>query len=355
MKKTNVLMVGVSPQRVGGMLTIAQAYQTDTLYNEKVNLTYVYTTTNGSILSRIMCMIVGYIKTIYYLITKHIDIVHIHMAEKGSTFRKGGIAKISKIIFHKKVVIHLHAGPFMSWFKSCSASKQNKITQIFNAADKVIVLGYYWKKELGEIINNNKLIVIYNGVPCSEKNSYNPSSRNIVYFGVMTKAKGIYDLIDAIELIDSSLPKETKVILCGNDLEGNIEELIVEKKLTDRFVLAGWVSGEDMEKIFSNAMIDVLPSYFEGLSMTILEAMAHGIPVVTTNISTMPEILGEDVILVSPGDVNHLSHELLRLNSDPTLRERMSESEFKRVRERFSQRCMIDKTLELYESILKRT
>ncbi len=355
MKKINVLMVGVSPQRVGGMLTVAQAYQTDALYNENVNLKYVYTTTNGSAITRMMCMVVGYIKTFYHLITRPIDIVHIHMAEKGSTFRKGGIAKISKSLFHKQVIIHLHAGPFMSWFKSCSVSKQNKIIKIFNSADKVIVLGHYWKIELGEIIDSNKLIVIHNGVPCSENNSYNPNSRNIVYFGVMTKAKGIYDLIDAIELIDTSLPRDTKVILCGNDLEGNIEEVIAKKKLTSRFILAGWVSGEDKEKVFSNAMIDVLPSYFEGLSMTILEGMAHGIPVITTNISTMPELLGKDGILVAPGDVKHLSEELLRLNGDSTSRARMSESEFKRVREMFSQRCMIDKTLELYESLLKRS
>lgn len=352
MNKFNVLMVGVGPKRVGGMWTVADQYIKSKKFNSKVNLTYIATSTNGSKLLRFIYMLIGYIKILWVLNFKPIDIVHIHMAEKGSAFRKGRVAKWAARR-GKKVIIHLHAGPFMTWYNSVSINKQKRIKKIFEYADYLLVLGEYWKKELTVIIPESKMIVLYNGVDCPEENPYNSDTRNIVYFGVMRKEKGTYDLINAIGLINNQLPNYLKVVLCGNDLEGDISETIEKAGLKERFILTGWVTGEKKEDIFRNAMIDVLPSYFEGLSMTVLEAMARGIPVVTTNISTMPEVIGETKNLVEPGNVNQLASTLLRLMNDKEERNRLSKLEYVRVKEIFSQECMIDKTLEIYFSFEK--
>lgn len=292
-------------------------------------------------------MVIGYIKILHILNTKPVDIVHIHMAEKGSTFRKGTVAKWSKKR-NKKVIIHLHAGPFMAWYNSQPFNKKRKIRQVFENADQVFVLGEYWKKELTEIIPLNKLTVLYNGVDCPKENPYNPDARNIVYFGVMRKEKGIYDLINAIGLIDNQLPGDVKVILCGKDLEGNIPETIEKAGLKDRFVLPGWVTGEQKQEIVRSAMIDILPSYYEGLSMTILEAMANGIPVITTTISTMPEVLGESGIMVEPGDTLALSKAILKLINNKSERVSISNIERERIYKRFTNEIMIDETLKDY-------
>ncbi len=347
----NVLMVGVGPKRVGGMWTVAEQYITSEDFNEKVNLTYVSTSTNGSMLIRFLYMILGYIKILWILSTKPIEIVHIHMAEKGSVFRKGRVARWGKLK-NKKVIIHLHAGPFMAWYKKTSPNTQRRICKIMGYSDLVFVLGEYWKRELSEIIPEEKMIVLYNGVECPKINQYNIQAKNIVYFGVMKKEKGTYDLIEAIHQINDKLPEETKVVLCGNDLEGDIRQVIANAGLSKRFELPGWVVGNEKEHIFSDAMIDVLPSYYEGLSMTVLEAMARGIPIITTDISTMPELLEKDR-LIKPGDSKALANEILKLIESAELRMNISNSQYHDACEKFSVANFISRTIVSYDACLK--
>ncbi len=352
MNKLKVLMVGVGPDRVGGMWTVAEQYINSEKYNGSVDLTYVPTSRNGSIFSRVLYMIRGLARIRHLLYTESYDIVHIHMAEKGSTLRKGIVAGWSRKR-GIRTVIHLHAGPFMRFYDSVPAVFQKRIRKIFGYADAVLTLGEYWKKELARIVPEDRLFVLFNGVDVPEENPYSLSSTDIVYMGVLRKEKGTYDLIDAVEKIDPKLPPVTKVILCGNDLEGDMQQTIDKKGLNERFELPGWVSGEDKDRICGNAMINVLPSYFEGLSMTVLEAMAQGTPVVTTDISTMPEVVPYRELLVTPGDVNALADVILRLSEDPELRSRLSREGFERVREKFSLDAMMDTTIGIYHELLK--
>ena len=340
-------MVGVGPKRVGGMWTVAENYITNEWFNQKVELSYVATSTNGSLLTRSLCMLWGYVQIFWKLLFAQIDIVHVHMAEKGSTFRKGKVAQWSKR-FHKKVIIHLHAGPFMAWYATLTPIKQKKVREIFATADKVLVLGEYWKRELTAIIEPNKLEVLYNGVKCLDENPYSLQSKDIVFFGVLKKEKGIYDLIDAIEILEPNLAPDIKVRLCGTDLEGNIPKYIRDKNLQERIIMEGWVGSERKDQVLRNAMISVLPSYFEGLSMTVIEAMAYGVPVVTTNISTMGEVLGEKSILVQPGNSLELASVLRSFIEQNDLRSQYSKAGFLRVQNYFSSEKNIEKTYQLY-------
>ena len=344
----NVLMVGVDSKRVGGMWTVAETYIKNKKYNQHVNLIYIPTITAGSLLKRSFFMLNAYRRVLWVLCTYNIDLVHIHMAEKGSTFRKGLIAKWGRWT-NKKVVIHLHAGPFMSWYTTQGQKRKKCIKNIFACANRVCVLGKYWKIQLTDLVQPEKLVVLYNGVPCPKANPYNKAAKNIVYLGVMLKTKGIYDLIEAIGQIEDSLPSEVQLQLCGVDLEGDIAEIIAKKKLSGRIKLLGWIDQQEKENIFQGAMMVVLPSYFEGLSMTVIEAMAHGIPVITTNISTMPELLGLDTDLIEPGDVKSLGEYILKLSMDAHERSKISTKVFERAKNFFSEDSFIDKTLSVYK------
>lgn len=348
----NVLMVGVSKKRVGGMNTVSQMYINNKKYNENINLKYVSTSTNGSIFTRTLCMLFGYVRIFFIFLFCKIDLVHIHMAEKGSTFRKGFVAKMSKK-FGKKVIIHLHAGPFVAWYSTLNSNKQEKVRKIFSYADKILVLGEYWKKELANIFDENKLVVLYNGVKCPDKNMYNENSKNIVYFGVMRKEKGTYDLINAIKLIDKKLDRDIKLLLYGNDLVGDIQEVINKLGLNDRVKMMGWISGEEVDNVLKDSMIDILPSYYEGLSMTIIEGLSYGIPIITTNISTMPEILEDYDYLIEPGDVKTLGKYILDLVNSEEKRKKISNYEYERVCKVFSEEKFIDNTLSIYQDIFK--
>lgn len=342
-----VLMVGVGPERIGGMWTVAECYIKSKAFNDKVDLEYIPTSTGGSAAKRVLCMLQGYRKIYQRLKQKDIDVVHIHMAEKGSTFRKGYVAKMAKK-FGAKVIVQMHAGPFMAWYGTLKSTQQKKIRDIFMIPDRFFVLGNYWMREMAEIVPQEKLDVLYNGISIPETNLYREESRNITFFGLFKKGKGVYDLIDAVGLIDDALDPNVKVQLCGADVEVNTEEYIEERNLSHRVQLMGWCDAKKRDEILRDAAVSVLPSYFEGLSMTVMEAMSYGIPMLTTDISTMPEMLGDEITLIKPGDIQGLADNLLKLMKDPAMRKKWSDIEYARAREYFSLEKNIEKTYNTY-------
>ncbi len=347
----HVLMVGVGPNRVGGMLTVSENYYNNECFCKETNLKYVATSTNGSIFKRLLFMLNGFLLVIFTLFTENIDIVHVHMASKGSVYRKGIIIGIAKL-FKCKIIIHIHTGSFKNWYMKQHDNKQKQIRKILDAADKVLVLGEYWKMQMIDIVDCAKINILYNGVNVPLENLFNKNAKNVIYMGVMKKEKGIYDLLLAIKLLDKELSPDICVQLCGNDLEGDIEKKIIELELENRVKLLGWISSESKNEVYHDAMICVLPSYFEGLSMTIIEAMAMGIPIITTDISTMPEILGGDIRTIKAGDIDSLAEYLLELISDNSKLLEMSMIEYKRAYDIFNLDRNIEKLLGIYNSLM---
>jgi glycosyltransferase involved in cell wall biosynthesis len=337
------------------MWAVAENFLENDYYKQQTNVQYIATATNGSVVCRLWKMISGYFKILYVLCTKKIDIVHIHMAEKGSTFRKGIVILFSRI-FNCKVVVQLHAGPFMSWYRTQSVLKKGIIRYILNKPDKLLVLGEYWKKEMAAIVLPEKIEVLYNGVKCPKINLYNTKAQNIVYLGVMKKGKGIYDLLDAFKLIDDKLPRECVLILAGTDPDEKVSDYIKSNDLEKQVKMLGWISGSEKEKVLREAAVLVQPSYFEGLSMSVIEAMSYGVPVIATNISTMPEVLGDEIELVAVGNKEQLASSILNYMNHVEKRLYYSTSEFSRAKKIFNINVITRRAVNIYFDLLgKRT
>lgn len=344
-------MVGVDEGRVGGMWTVAENYISNKWFNQKVKLYYIATSTGGSKIKRIKKMLEGYLKILICLTTIEIDIVHIHMAEKGSVYRKGVIIRLAKL-FGKKVVVQMHAGPILSWYDNLSPNKKKIVKKIFDSSDRMLVLGDYWKKQIATIIENEKIDVLYNGSECPIDNPYNVEGKDILYLGLLKKTKGTYDLVDAIKLIDDVLPEDIKVYLCGVDETGEMMQYVVNQGLQNRIELPGWIDKNTRLELFKNTQMCVLPSYFEALSMTVIESMCYGIPMVTTNISTMPELLGDEIDLVEPGDIQGLSKLILKYTRNKEIRLKVSNIEYSRAKSKFDVNAIMKRTVNIYNGIL---
>lgn len=345
-----VLMVGVDKNRIGGMWTVASNYINNETFNRNVCLYYVATSTCGSKLRRVYKMAEGYLQILFHLLFHKVDIVHLHMAEKGSVYRKGLVVYLSKL-FHKKVIIQMHAGPIMHWYNTLSHKQRWIVKKIFDLSDRMLVLGEFWKEQLQTIVSDKKIRILYNGSECPTRNPYNVNGENIVFMGLLKKEKGVYDLINAIEQIHKNLPENVKFVLCGKDANNSVTNYVEKKGLQNRIQLPGWIDVEQRRILFEETQICILPSYFEALSMTVIEAMCYGIPMITTNISTMSELLGQEIDLVEPGDVDALAKQILKWTQDPELRKKLSEIEFERAKTLFSVERMIDMTLCLYREL----
>ena len=351
-QRIRLLMVGVGPKCIGGMWSVAKSYIDSTKLNDVADITYIPTATMGSIVWRIMYMGIGYLRILWQLLMHRPELVHIHMAEKGSVYRKGIVVKWSKA-FGCKVIIHMHAGPFMHWYDTRNEKQQKWIREMLNRADKILMLGKYWETSMEAILPKEKMEVLYNGVQIPEERLYNSKARNIVYFGVINRDKGVPELLQAMKMLDDRLEKDVKLFLYGKDLEGNLEEQIDRLQINDRVIYKGWIGPEQRDLALRNAMLSVLPSHFEGLSMSVIEAMSYGVPVVTTNISTMPELLGQDISLVEVGNAGMLADEIEKYCKDEQLREVCSEKLYQRAKMYFNLNGTIEQLAGIWMNMVK--
>ena len=154
--------------------------------------------------------------------------------------------------------------------------------------------------------------------------------------GRLGKRKGTYDLIDAVEM---AVRENSEIFIClaGDGEVDKVRSLIEEKGLERHIQAPGWIDGEEKLEYLKKAATLVLPSYYEGLPMAILEGMAGGKAILSTTVGAIPEVVAEENgILVEPGDVAGLAQGLLRLSSDTQMLETMSRKNMEKAQECFS-------------------
>ncbi len=352
----NVLMVGVDEKAVGGMWTVVENYLNSKKFCHDTNLKYIPTATSSSIIGKLLFSGNALIKLTLTLIFKKIDIVHVHMAEKGSVFREGIVVLLSKL-FRAKVIIHMHGATFETWYDNQTKLIKKLIRYILNSCDTFLILGEFFRPFIRNIIKNeSKIKVLYNAVNIPTENKYKTNSNEIIFLGMLIERKGINDFLKSISYIKDKIPSEINIKLYGADKHNNIESKIDDYGLTSMVNYCGWLKNQEKSECFSKAMMNILPSYSEGLPMTVLETMSYGIPNISTFVAGIPEAIvnNHDGILIKPGDIKELSKSILMLIKNPELRCEYSKNSYNHVKEQFSVEKHINQLECVYEEILCR-
>jgi glycosyltransferase involved in cell wall biosynthesis len=148
-------------------------------------------------------------------------------------------------------------------------------------------------------------------------------------------------------------PKAILVILGVTNAaqRSQLEELVSQLELDGRVKLMGYVSDAELEKFYKEAACLVYVSLYEGFGLPPLEVMVHGMPVVASNRSSIPEVVGDAGILVDPESIDEIANAVLRLLNDRALRHDLSEKAWRRAR-RFSWRDTAERTVSILESAL---
>lgn len=349
-----VLMVGVDDKTKGGMWSVARGYLQSEIYQETVKLKYVATATVGSSLKKLLFYAAGLVKIITLLIMEKWDVVHIHMSERGSVYRKLIVAKLAKM-FHCKVFLHLHGAEFEPWYKGLPTRRKKFVKDGLNIANGILILGEYWRPFISTIIaEKQKIKVLYNAVIVPATNQYHINARNLLFLGEVGERKGIYDLLDALVIIDKKLEDSCQLLIYGTNPEGDIVRRIEEQNLQHRVQYMGWVDSSQFEQLFSGIAVNVLPSYHEGLPMTILETMAYGIPNITTDIAAIPEAVnGENGVLIRPGDTKKLADAIVCMLQNQDVRKTRSENAYQTMKNTFSTERHMQEVIRYYEDTMQ--
>ncbi len=211
------------------------------------------------------------------------------------------------------------------------------------AADKIITVSYNAKKEIMDILKvpEEKVSVVYNGVSkrfkpmklSNEQKSiitevYNLPEQFLLYIGTIEPRKNLVRLLEAFHQVKSELNiKELKLVLGGAKgwLYEDIFDRIRDLKLEQDIIITGYLPDEQLPILYNMALAFVYPSLYEGFGIPPLEAMACGVPVIGSNVSSLPEIIGEAGILIDPNEVNDLSDAIFRVVTSVELRQSMSQ------------------------------
>lgn len=355
----NVLMIGVDKTSVGGMLTVVENYLNNKKFCEEANLQYIATVIRADKFTKIKTFLKKIPEIVSVIKKKRIEIVHVHMAERGSVFREGVVVLLAKAL-GCKTLIHMHGATIEDWYNNQNMFVKKLTKWIFCLVDRMIVLGENWRPFIVSVMgksNEEKVVILHNAVYVPEENMYNKEAENVLFYGMLIQRKGIDDLLEAYASIVNDIPSDITLSLYGDDhdSEEKIQEKLVRFNLQNRAKYMGWLTKDNREDAFRNAIVNVLPSYNEGLPMTILESMGYGIPNISTSIAAIPEAIndGENGYLINPGNVELLADRIRQLVCNQDLRSDMSEYSHYRAKNEFSLDAHITKLLNIYESMLK--
>ena len=141
--------------------------------------------------------------------------------------------------------------------------------------------------------------------------------------------------MEALSFINKERKNKIKLHVIGGNTEIGYEKIIKNKinelDLSADTIFHGWLKQDQIIKIFNNSSIFVLPSNYETLPVSLIEAMACGTPVITSNAGALPEVTGEAAVQIDPRAVNQLSEAMQILLSDARLRNKLREKGLERV------------------------
>src|SRR3954469_9448054 len=176
----------------------------------------------------------------------------------------------------------------------------------------------------------------------------------LLYAGRISPHKNVLRLIEAFSALKTELEKDQlwpdlKLIIIGDDLSGNpdLRRTVVRSGVQNEVRFLGFVPIEVLRIFYDEAKVFVFPSLYEGFGLPPLEAMAHGTPVITSNVSSLPEVVGNAAVLVNPENVFEIKRALYRVLTDPPLRDRMKERGYKQAM-RFSWETSVRRVLDVY-------
>ena len=370
----SVLMIGPDRSVHGGISGVVNNLY-DAGLDQHIHLTYIGTMKEGGKAYKLWTAIIAYLK--FLRVLPKCDIVHVNMSSDRSYLRKSIFVKKAASA-GKNILIHQHGGDIVNYYRNLSQRGQIRMQNVFKMADRIIALSGQSRSFLTELIGTDENITVMpNAVKipprettealpeprdnettesprANQGNETTSNSRTLLFLGRICKDKGIDELLEALDTINSEAAHRVKLII-GGIFEDEKYKYEFEKR-SDYIEYLGWVSGQKKEEVLKKADILVLPSYYEGMPVCVLDAMAYGCPVIATEVGGIPTMIEDGIsgILIKPRDVVSLREGIVKLVNDPDLCKKLSDMAYAKVSKDFNIDNTVDSLIRIYEEIYKK-
>jgi glycosyltransferase involved in cell wall biosynthesis len=350
--KIPILVVGPGANQVGGVSTFIEILLSSPILRERYDLIHLDTTRasgdlgleNRFSITNLTYFIRQIFQFIRIVVRMRPRLVHLQVTSGLAFWKTAAFILMGKSL-GLKTVAHLHGGMFDHYYRKNSSLRQRLIGRVLHSADVVITLSEKWRRFLlNEVESKIRIVVVSNTVDLMFANAVDRANDNdltkrkiILFLGSLGQRKGVFDILQAVPLVFDKHPDALFFFAGGEESRGeklHIDRVCKENQLTGKITFLGQVTGDAKLKLFQGAMIYILPSYGENLPFALLEAMAVGLPVITTPVGAISEIVldGENGFLIEPGDYRALANRIDQLLNDDNLRIAMSQANLSRIR-----------------------
>jgi len=289
-------------------------------------------------------------------VRRRVGLVHLNVAVRGSVYRKFLLSRVART-FGVPYIVHLHSGRFSDYWDQAKPLEARLIRTFLRDSAGIIVLGNAYREmfesRMPEVLD--KVHVLPNGTRARATRAAPPPGTpvRIAFLGRLSPLKGTPQLIEALGHMKEH-PGWTATLAGDGDLAAS-RARIAELDIADRVALPGWLGSDDVDRLLAETDIVILPSFTEGLPMTVIEAFGAGIAVVATRVNAVGDVVQHERngLLVEPGDVDGIAKALTRLIDDPGLRRRLGEMGRSDHREKYDHDVCMNRLTDLWRRIAR--
>ena len=346
MNKKKVIMLGPARSVHGGISAVVNSFY-EAGIEQRIELHYIGTMVDGSRFRKLLQVFYAYICFLFVL--PRYDIVHVNMASDASYYRKK-IFIDTAFLFRKKIVIHEHGGNFRAFYGHLTSKQQQNVKTTLNKADIFIVLSMEWKNFFSAIVTKTDIKILHNAVKVPVRGREDYSDHNLIFLGRICRDKGIAELLSAMDRIHIEVP-DAHLYLAGNYEEACWEDEV--NKRSDYVIWTGWIMGEEKEKLLRDTCsVFVLPSYYEGQPVSLMEAMSYGLAPIASAIGGITEIMSDkEGVAIPVKNVAILKDEIEQLVTDTDRKEELGIASRKRIIADYDIAAMVDSLCSIYDEI----
>ena len=349
MSKLRVLFIAPLPPPVHGSAMVSQYIKDSQLVNEQYDCDFVNLSTSRRMdeigkggVKKLLRFVGAYLTLLWKLLTRRYDLCYLAITCHGVGFLKDAPFVLLCKLFRRKVLIHQH-NKGMS--RCVDRWPYRWLLPLVYRNTRVMLLSWHLYPDIARVVKREQVVVCANGVPPLADYRLQPIAR-LLFLSNLIPSKGVYVLLDACKMLRERGHAFTCDFVGGETKEidrATFEGVVRECGLEGVVCYHGPKYGEEKEMYWQRADVFVQPTYEDCFPLTIVEAMQHGKPVVSTDEGAVPDIVqhGVNGFVCQRQDVDSLAEALKQLINDPVLRHQMGEAGYARYKEHY--------TLEAFE------
>ena len=241
----------------------------------------------------------------------------------------------------------------LKWRHACK--KANRIIAISESTKQDIIRFYDVDPDRIDVIYQpvNSLYYSDNKGICPQSLTKHVNKPYMLYVGSINSRKNLLGVVKAMEMLPQDMRIPLVVIGDGREYKKKVLDYIAEHKLQDYFVFPPEkVCTEGLRYLYSNALMLVYPSFYEGFGLPVVEALLSKCPVVTSNVSSLPEAAGPSSLMADPDNPEQISECMQRILSDDKLRDRSVEDGYRYAANNFHPSVLSERLMNLYKNLV---